>query len=165
MSVISKETWDNMSNKEKEEILRHYRAVKAIDNIEYITIYETLFGKENLQPKIRTWIDVLNQTDIHDFVINHPDCDNKLKLKLEAIYKISKLIELGYGGMVTEKEWKDDTVRKECIVPCDVIDGLKLTTHYYPSDKRFIAFHTKEQAEEFVYYSENEQLIQQYYMI
>lgn len=79
-----------------------------------------------------------------------------------AILKIHQLIEKGYGGNITKDEWKST---------CSIY-----TIEYIPRSERPIqicnykiyspiAFHTKEQAEEFLSYSENIQLIKDYYMI
>lgn len=76
-----------------------------------------------------------------------------------AMAMISQLMPY-YGGEITKEEWKNDnkykyiiTFYKERIITVDWIDN-----NYY-----FLAFHTKEQRDEFLKY--NEQLVKDYLMI
>ena len=78
-----------------------------------------------------------------------------------ALLKIHQLIEVGYGGNITNEEWKEHTKIKYTI---DLKDK-KLICSYTYLFKSHIAFHTKEQAEEFLKYSENVQLLKDYFMI
>lgn len=78
-----------------------------------------------------------------------------------ALLKIHQLIEIGYGGNITNEEWKEHTKIKYTI---DLKDK-KLICSYTYHFKSHIAFHTKEQAEEFLKYSENVQLLKDYFMI
>lgn len=162
MSIISQETFDKFTEEEKEWIIKEYNS----DAGEGHSMLGKLFGKENLKPqfKIKTWKDVLNQTDIHDFVINHPDCDNKLKLKLEATYKIQNLIEHGYGGMMREEEWRNNHIVKFCVI-ADYSSKYQSCNYETDDDYHFIAFHTAQQRAEFMSYPENVKLVEQYYMI
>lgn len=79
-----------------------------------------------------------------------------------ALLKIYQLIEAGYGGNITNEEW--------------VNDDWKYAIEYYSNNKKFtiistthtkylIAFHTPKQADEFLYHSENIQLLKDYSMI
>lgn len=82
-----------------------------------------------------------------------------------AFLKIYQLIEVGYGGNITNEEWKND------------VDEHDIWTFYYDeiANKFFvilaegyfnyITFHTKEQAKEFLSYSENIQLLKDYFML
>ena len=65
-----------------------------------------------------------------------------------AEYKIKLLMQY-YGGEITREEWKSDNMTKYVIE--------------MPSDYGFLAFHTKEQRDDFLKY--NEQLVKDYYMI
>lgn len=121
--------------------------------------------EDKLKPKIKTWEDVEKECphlkdDIdtleHDVLY---DWDG-LKEKIIASYKIQKLIELGYGGIVVNKEWEADTF-KYCIIR----QGLELKFSCAMSDYEFVSFHTPEQRREFMSYSENVELIKQYHMI
>lgn len=82
-----------------------------------------------------------------------------------ALLKIHLLIEVGYGGNINKEEW-DNQKTKYLICPFhhttyyfDII-----TTQFYP-DKSHIAFHTEEQAKDFLKHSENIQLLKDYFMI
>ena len=78
-----------------------------------------------------------------------------------ALLKIHQLIEVGYGGNITDEEWKEHTKTKYTIDSKD----KKLICSYTYHFKSHIAFHTKEQAEEFLSYIENVQLLKDYFMI
>lgn len=80
-----------------------------------------------------------------------------------ALFIIYQLIELGYGGNITKKEWQNDEYK--FIISIDTsINELNISSicHCTPSP---IAFHTRNQVEEFLTYSENIQLIKDYFMI
>lgn len=175
MAIISQETWDNMPKEEKELIRQDYQ--RMIDGKTEFTeeekngaTYQTewLFGIENLQPKpkIRTWEDVTKinpnyEQDCQNIRMYTNMISNKLKVKLLATYKIAKLIELGYGGKITDEEWRNWDVHKYCYVR----EGDKVGYSVRYQDYEFIAFHTLQQLEEFTSYPENVELIRQYYMI
>lgn len=190
MSIISQETWDNMSNKEKEKLRHDYDGLIYLSEhgtdeflrtgaLKIIKEHERLFGKENLQPKPKTpkvWDDMeaLHEEIDTAFVeleesLCNIDCETNLFNKILATYQIQHLIELGYGGVVTEEEWEDDNVAKYAISTCIINDKMlnikKVDIYSYNSEKYFIAFHTSEQREEFMSYSENVKLVKQYYRL
>lgn len=80
-----------------------------------------------------------------------------------ALLKIHQLIEVGYGGNITKEEFKNDEYK--FIIFVDIsINELNITSicHNTPSP---IAFHTREQAKEFLSKPENVQLLKDYFMI
>ena len=181
MAIISQQTWDKFTEEEKERIYREYMQwqEEAETNPFFegkISNMEDLFGKENLQsePKIKTWEDVEKK---HPEDFSHSNAPNpmfipsqevrdKLLKKVMAIYKIATLIELGYGGMVSEEEWRDENAEKWSVLynhNFGDFDIVKMTKGY--GWKSFISFHTKQQADEFMSYPENKELIKQYYMV
>lgn len=81
-----------------------------------------------------------------------------------ALLKIHQLIDAGYGGNVTNEEWKDDTKVKFNINAYKDVSELNFLI-YSTICIHHIAFHTKEQAEEFLKYPENVQLLKDYFMI
>lgn len=81
-----------------------------------------------------------------------------------ALLKIHQLIEVGYGGNVTNEDWKNPYLAKYDIIP-DTAHSDKLCVRCVGFVKSVIAFHTKEQAEEFLKYPENVQLLKDYFMI
>lgn len=132
--------------------------------------YEQVFGSHNLnqRPQIKTWEDVEREhreykkdVDVMGQTIGF--AGPKIFPKLIATYKISKLIELGYGGMVMEEEWKDGNVEKASIVYLPFKENFDLL--YNSHRKEFITFHSKKQAEEFMSYPENVELVRQYYLL
>ena len=168
MAIISQETWDNMPEESKEKIRKKYNWYQEKEIDEAILEFEDLFGKENLQPKPKvpkTWDDVKNSypktygnENIDLFPYHEFAWDIKLTRKNIATLKISKLIELGYGGLVNEEEcqdgWEITPIQNELVIQ-----------HSFTSDKPFVFFHTQQQAEEFMSYLENVELIRQYYML
>lgn len=200
MAIISQETWDNMPEEEKEELQQYHKWLYNLPGSNgtssAISAIEGIFGKENLQskPKIRTWEDVekqgyyVQQRCLYDLdqdgkgkdndmllaIAYDNDFSDKIILKAVATLKIAKLIELGYGGMVTDEEWKDLNIPKYWIdyhptcqdekdkfqISLDEDGDAELSTQ-----KHFITFHTQQQAEEFMSYPENVELVKQYYMI
>ena len=134
---------------------------------------ELPYNEENREPKIKTWEDVerecpniKTETDNLNFHIS--TCiafDDKIEKKLIATYKISKLIEIGYGGRVTDDEWKDDTLDKFFIGWIEEGKHPYIKCHFGRFQDDFISFHTRQQAEEFMSYPENLKLINDYYMI
>lgn len=101
-------------------------------------------------------INVINKQEQHVFVNASPVVKSAL-----ALLKIHKLIEVGYGGNVTNEEW-------ETFVPYYIwynTDNERFMLNSSTLAKHHIAFHTKEQAEEFLKYPENVQLLKDYFMI
>lgn len=166
--------WNELSEQSKDRIRQEYDSLQRLDKKERIYELELLFGKENLspKPKIKTWEDLEKNIGIK-LEYHHNVAGDKVVLngfmtdiivqekvikKVIATLKIAKLIELGYGGIVTNKEWKDDN-NKYAIEFCNN-ELVKRVTRYWNT---FITFHTKEQRDEF--FEHNEQLCKDYYMI
>lgn len=181
MSIISKETWDKFTEEEKEKTRKYYSefvylAENGIDEEERIVNshlkveFEMWLGKENLQPesKIKTWEDIEKEYPEHFGHSNTPnpmlipsqELRDKLLTKSIATYKIATLIELGYGGMITNEEWRNDEWKYA--ITCNE-GGLLIEKSCHK--RMFIAFHTPEQREEFMSYESNRKLVEQYYMI
>ena len=180
MSIISRETFEKFSDEEKRKVYELNKELSILrnengDKYHYLTgsldNLNALFGKENLQPKpkIKTWEDVAAQREynidvelnkIKNAWIGYPICD-----KMIATAKIAKLIELGYGGMVTEEE-KCSDIPYFAIFPVLGTSQLQIadnhSTNIYSKD--FVSFHTRQQAEEFMSYPENVELVKQYHM-
>lgn len=169
MSIISKETWDKFTEEEKKKIITeyNYKATRT-GKVEY----EILFGKEilsNPKFKIKTWADIEKEHPGHFCRSNAPnpmfipsaELRDKLLKKTIATYKIATLIELGYGGMVTEEEWIDENLNKYYIEFVEE-PSINCSRNDY---RQFISFHSRDLAEEFMSYSENVELVKQYYMI
>ena len=88
-----------------------------------------------------------------------------------ALLKIHQLIEISYDGNVTDKEWRNSKIKKWYFVlnkQYSPDDGNEMYDIVYSEDyyaKRLFAFHTNQQAEEFLKYPENVQLLKDYFMI
>lgn len=171
MAIISQETWDKFTEEEKEDIRHLYNGLETMQDRNTEGVMNSLFGKENLQPKpeIKTWKDVKEEYMLRadtgtSYIIDMDKnfYSEKLALKALATLQIAKLIELGYGGMVTEEEWKDNNIEKYCVYSTA---GKIHYDGFNTYDCRFVAFHTSEQRKEFMSYPENVKLVEQYYMI
>lgn len=77
-----------------------------------------------------------------------------------ALLKIHQLIEVGYGGNISSEEWNNNKWKFTYQYTKTGIDIISTRISKY-----IIAFHTKEQAEEFLSYPENIQLLKDYFMI
>lgn len=157
----------------------------AMINYGYMLALEETFGKEALTSEkfVLTWEDFETITgctlreeyvendcyvqgiimDNFDFSLDGSDKsfkDNKFVRHAMAAFKIQKLIEVGYGGIITEDEWADQEIDKYNI-------GCNATLkEYYIQQigcnvKEIIAFRTRELAEEFLFY--NKQLLDDYF--
>ena len=177
--------WNGLSEREQAGWLENYKCNKEDGNKESMKIIEELFGSHNLNPKPKTpktpktpkiWEDVEKEypkilTDFQELNVEITCCcgiENKIGNKMLATAKIAKLIDLGYGGMVSEEEWKDLNIPKYCIIyhPTCQDERLKFDDdEEIPTKKHFIAFHTPEQRKEFMSYESNRQLVQQYFMM
>ena len=93
--------------------------------------------------------------------------DSLIEKAALALLKINQLIEASYGGTVTYERAslaKYPNVFK--IVPCSINNSLKFIVKEVEDECEVshIMFHDKEQAEEFLLYLENIQLLKDYYM-
>lgn len=89
-----------------------------------------------------------------------------IEKSVKAFLKIHQLIEAGYGGNITSEEWDNDNIEKWYFTVYNRYNSIfiPIRSQCY-SEKHFIAFHTKQQAEEFISYLENIQLLEDYFMI
>ncbi|MCH5167887.1 MAG: hypothetical protein J1F35_08415 [Erysipelotrichales bacterium] len=179
MAIISKETFEKLTKEEKKKLRKIYKDMKKEPTLAYAYEYaekckwlEELFDKENLQPEPKTWEDVLKLyparvTGVVGLELELkgvPGINDKIAQKIIAATKLAKLIELGYGGMVTDEEWKDTNDKYIVALHYEKGEAIleKRTVCNY---KCFIAFRTYEQRELFMAYPENRELVEQYYMI
>lgn len=135
-----------------------------------------MFGTHNLNPKpqIKEWKDVPLRGEICDIKMGAhcfeialltSDFSKKLFHKIIATARIAKLIDLGYGGVVSEEEWKDDTFNKFSIEWDEEDNCPIIRCHCSRNWADFISFHEESQAEEFMSYESNKILVRQYYMM
>ena len=162
--------WNDLSEDYKEDHRHFYKTYKDFaEETNFYTIcrqMEKTFGIHNLNPKQtpKTWEDVVKLHEDYYYIGgNTSGVSDALKKKAVATLKIAKLIELGYGGMVSEEEWKDSNTLKH-IVYCTTNNKLSIQSQYTPF-KHFVAFHTKQQAEEFMSYESNRKLVEMYYCL
>lgn len=77
-----------------------------------------------------------------------------------ALLKIHHLVEVGYGGNITNEEWEVYNYKFSIFVK-----RSKIETGEFIKRKHHISFHTPKQRDEFLSYPENIQLIKDFYMI
>lgn len=89
---------------------------------------------------------------------------DKIGNSCSALFKIYQLIEAGYGGNVTKEEWL--SLKYVYQIVWDVnTNGIHIISSAPMRFFGYIAFHTKQQAEEFLSRPENVQLLKDYFMI
>lgn len=192
MAIISQESFDRFTGEEKNKIRENYAnftylAEEGVDEEERIVNFhlkatmEDYFGKENLQHEPKTWEDLekssyfvdkfelsevfkLEDTDFYRgaSTLMQDNSEIQLKDKIIATYKIAKLIELGYGGMIIKEEWENNQADFIGIYYCPKSKKYEFRV---PLLYHFLTFRNREVAEEFMSYKENVKLIHQYYMI
>lgn len=133
-------------------------------------------NKSKHKPKIpKTWSDTLFNPGFIVYELSYIDNDkdyvltstgiSPIEKSALALLKIHQLIEVGYGGNITHDEWVNDIKESNLwSVYFDYYDN-----EFYPiftaGHFTHVAFHTKEQAEEFLKYPENIQLLKDYFII
>ena len=133
-----------------------------------------IFGEHNLnpEPQIKEWKDVEEYHTNIDLELgkatkslcDYSHCSIQLLQKCIATLKIAKLIELSYGGVITDEEWKDDSKEKFKIVPFKK-GGFQVVRYYSIQHKDILSFRERKLAEEFMSYESNRQLVEQYFMM
>ena len=171
MAIISQETFEKFSKEEKEKLRKYLNNYsEKIDNVKNIA--DDIFGKENLQPKskikinIKTWDDVEQLLPEDGFCVGEFEkfADNpKITIKCQATLKIAKLIELGYGGLLSKEQYEKDGAWQIIPYRNAYNENFKLKIVYGYQYKTFISFCEEEYAKNFMSYSENRKLVKQYY--
>lgn len=176
--------WNELSNASKEAVQTIYKNLKDATghgDIGKLWLLDELFGEENLEPKISTWKQALEawkkDNKFNNSQLNMLQCQswmetNKLvKLKANAIFKLGKLIEVGYGGFITKDEWLNEKNKYTLIL--DILseignDGfpiIRVVVHQMPTHSDdFLTFRSQEDAERFLSYDENKELVCHYFM-
>ena len=124
------------------------------------------WDKENNHKTPKTWSEYVDSEHYEwNEVIGHLSTkEESIYKSMFALFKIHQLIEVGYGGNVSNEEWCDDTVPKWIIIR-RAEDTSEVVCVRNLMRKSHIAFHTMEQAREFALHRENVQLIKDYYMV
>lgn len=123
------------------------------------------------EQKPKTWNDLINQhktkfskveicTTLGNYVYDGTSSNTPIEKSTLALLKINQLIEIGYGGNAIKTP--DNNII--CII-YDFNTNMFMINICSSLWRSHITFHTKEQAEEFLSYSENVQLLKDYFMI
>lgn len=167
MSIV-----ERLTEEEKEKLISdYYRDVENDDyNEGYKAALRKAFGNELfIKPKPpKTWSELINsEYYTWDEVIGHLSTkEYPIYKSMFALLKIHQLIEASYGGNITDAEWDKSTQSNYDvfgIVYSTITKSLEV--RLFSASKSIIAFHTYDQAEEFLSYPENVQLLRDYFMI
>ena len=176
LTEIQNKLWSDLPEEKREQFRSMFEDEKT--NKSYLKALQDCFGEHNLAPRspIEVWTDFESNEDYEEIDSAFVEFEEFLNTyisgsanyKLLATYQINELIEHGYGGRVTSKEWRDESLDKFVIVPEK--DGQRDVTFVVRAVKHmdanhFIAFHTKEQAKKFIAFPSNIQLARYYYML
>lgn len=120
---------------------------------------------EEQKPKVpKTWSDIKEEEKFQGnaaIVVNKEELiETPIIKSTNALLKIHQLIEVGYGGNAI-KTPDNNTI---CII-YDFHTNMFMVNVCSSLWRSHIIFHTKEQAEEFLKYPENIQLLKDYFMI
>lgn len=132
---------------------------------------------EDQKPKApKTWSQYIKNNTIRPYAAlrntkgyNIPVDDSPIEKSALALLKIHQLIEVGYGGYPTKEDYDKANYERLWTVRIYKTDDNDFIFGASPLDgecfKNNIAFHTIEQANEFISYPENIQLLKDYFMI
>ena len=127
------------------------------------------WNMENNYKTPKTWSELENRTDINTDIFSNFDNDTPIGKAALALIKIHQLVEVGYGGNVTKEEDLNSKILKYYIGYYfgDSVNNKKAKFNIYTGLTKHspIRFRTKEEAEEFLSYPENVQLLKDYFMI
>lgn len=130
------------------------------------------WDEENNKKTPKTWSELVKMKDTKDYFLEYHaikgfdyeiTSPNPIEKSALALLKIHQLIEVGYGGNVTNEEWISPNYAHYAISLYHHSKHFEILQN--PADRHLVLFHTKEQAEEFLKHPENIQLLKDYYMI
>lgn len=118
----------------------------------------------------KTWSQYLKNNTIQPYVaLINTKADTPIEKSALALLKIYLIIEVGYSGYPTKEDYDKANYERLWTVRIYKTDDNDFIFGASPLDgecfKNNIAFHTIEQANEFISYPENIQLLKDYFMI
>lgn len=176
--------WNELSEDYKEDHRHFYKTYKDFaEETNFYTIcrqMEKTFGCHNLNPEpptSKTWEDVEKDSKYQQDLITTMETNDgyyamailqtafskKIYRKILATAKITKLIELGYGGMVSEEEI--DNILPLWIIRCDYKGKVFVESYKGVVIDKLLTFRTRELAEEFMSHESNRKLVEMYYLM
>lgn len=183
-SILSKKSKLGIETDDKELLQDFYRQLLK-SNPEKAKLMTEIFGLDYLEPPkpFLTWKDLNIEIPEQKAYIAYaaqlasmPQFDlsfnEALRKKLVATFKIGVLIDKSYGGVITDEEWKDYAESGECYYGafCETNGNIviRLIDHEeipYGDQRRFVAFHTLEDGQKFVFHDSNKFLLKDFYMV
>lgn len=167
---IQNKQWNELSPDMQESYKKIYQYDLTIPHINKCLVDN--FGEHNLSaPVVKTWRDIEEYYTSLDCQLDHAvkglssyeQCPIEFILKCSATLKIQKLIELGYGGTLTDAEEKE-LKTKYAILPNKDRNDFDIIDYQYGGGCA-VSFHTREQAAKFISYPENKKLLKQFYLM
>ena len=117
-----------------QEAIRNYKESRPLESL-YYALMEQMIEIVYFQPKtkIRTWGDVPLEFQEKMRSLQEEGIANAKKLidMVVAAFKIYIIIEVGYGGGINEKEWKNDALMKYALIDVDGTIAYNDTTDDY----------------------------------
>ena len=118
----------------------------------------------------KTWSQYIKNNTIQPYVaLINTKADTPIEKSALALLKIYLIIEVGYGGYPTKEDYDKANHEKLWTIRIYKTDDNDFIFNAIPlygeCFKNNIAFHTIEQANEFISYPENIQLLKDYFMI
>lgn len=174
-AIISSESFSKFTEEEKKALRDFFKSSAQTYPLAKVFEQDDLIDPN--RPVVEIWDDMENAYEEIDnnFVMYEESlydiiCDTNLYGKLLATYQIHYLIEYGYGGVITNDEWKAASTFKDENAVWSIYteytpDGIQFKIDKNYADPFFVSFHTKNQAERFLSHNENIKLIKEYYMI
>lgn len=122
---------------------------------------------ESVNPKVKTWEDVDVDRDYRlKSTLAHLTCveSNPYVKSAIALIKIQHLIELGYGGVPTTLDWRNNRIRKCCLGYFHDVDRFEFC-EYSNLKNCCITFRSEDDVRSFLSHESNVQLLKDLYMI
>lgn len=176
------EEWSKLTEEEKKNVREVYK--NHPDWTDVINALVDKFGRHNLYSKVNDWKETFELIQNRfDYVFNIKDTDfyrglnilmeykdKKVFDKIIATYKIIEILEYGYDGVISDKEWKSykDTTDTYYSIVCrdngtiliELVDSEE-----QPVNRNLLTFRSLLDAERFMKSTENFELVRQYYML
>ncbi len=154
--------FSNLTESEQKKIKKLY------EDKTNIQLLETIFGEDFTDNRPKTWTELKKELKIfnREICLNYPSDIIKLPQKyldkVEAYFKLQILIDYSYGGNITDAEASFYDRENFWGIICNEHTGA-LVVSPIEGCKVFPAFHTQKQADKFISYSENKELVRQFY--
>ena len=179
--------WNNLSYDQKMHLMKLYEAYVVNEHISEhekgcLDMLVLLFGRQNLSSvTIECWEDVIKNrlliddayleymkiVTLEETLLNWKDNNNLVYKKAIATLKLQMIIELGYDGLVTLEEIKENDKKQYPDQFWGIwVNGLGEVEYSEVDDTMdFILFRDYETGKKFMSHPSNVKLVKDYYMV